>query len=206
MSRWLDWLKRPARTSDAVLEAVIQEPLYGSHTDFKTFYRKGEGVAEDLRGLGCHDMDAFEMELEPFDESKKPALGAPLECICRVSLKENKRLGLGAKLSAEGESAVGETELKMTNYFGNLERISGSVAGTQGQTTYNLSFERPLLIPNDASLFSLFSKKKSLTKKSSKKGKSQPSIKGNYSHFCKLVLTRSLWPSLLVSYTPTSSF
>lgn len=162
VNRWLDWLRRPARTSNKVLETVIQEPLYGAHTDFKSFYRRGESVAQDLGALGCHDMNAFEMELEPFNDEKKPLAGEPLECVCRVSIKENKRIGLGAKLSAEGESAVGETELKMTNYFGSLERISGSVAGTQGQTTYNLSVERPLLIPNDASLFSVFFKKKPL--------------------------------------------
>ena len=161
VNRWLTWLRRPARTSNAVLETVIQEPLYGPHTDFRSFYRRGESVAQDLGALGCHDMSAFELELEPFDENQKPAQGSPLECVCRVSLKENKRLGLGAKLSAEGESAVGETELKMTNYFGSLERISGSVAGTQGQTMYNLSVERPLLIPNEASLLSAVFKKKS---------------------------------------------
>lgn len=167
VDRWLSWLRRPTRTSDAVLEKVIQEPLYGAHTDFKTFYRKGEVVAEDLRVLGCHDMKAFEMELEPFDESKKPAPGAPLECVCRVSIKENERINIGAKLSSEGESAVGETELKLTNHFGHLEKLSGSVAGTQGQTTYNISFEKPLLVPNN---WSPFSKKSS--EDSSKNGMS----------------------------------
>lgn len=142
---WVNWLKRPRRTSDAVLKEVIQEPLYGEHRDFKRFYRRGEDVASDLKVLGCYDMDAFELELEPFDETKKPVRGDPLECVCRVSLKESKRIGLGAKLSAEGESAVGETELKMTNYFGHLEKISGSIAGTQGQTMYHFSVEKPLL-------------------------------------------------------------
>lgn len=145
VGKWLDWLKRPRRTSNAILKEVIQEPLFGEHKDFRELHEKGESVMSDLTALGCHDMDAFEMEVEPFDENVAPAPGEPIECICRVSLKESKRLNLGAKLSAEGESAVGETELKMTNYFGVMERLSGSVAGTQGQTTYNFSVEKPII-------------------------------------------------------------
>ena len=145
LGKWLDWLKRPRRTSESILQEVIEKPLYGSHESFKAFYREGETVLDSLRTLGGFDIDAFEMAIEPFDEQVTRSPGEPVSCLCRVSLKENKRLGLGAKLSAEGESAVGETELKMTNYFGFLERISGSVAGSQGQTMYHLSVEKPVV-------------------------------------------------------------
>jgi len=145
IGKWLDWLKRPRRTSESILQEVIEKPLYGPHESFKSFYREGESVLDSLRTLGCYDIDAFEMAIEPFEDQTSRAPGDPISCICRVSLKENKRLGLGAKLSAEGESAVGETELKMTNYFGFLERISGSVAGAQGQMMYNLSVEKPIV-------------------------------------------------------------
>lgn len=145
MSKWLGWLKRPKRTSDAILKEVIEEPLYGAHKDVYDLNAKGEQVMADLTTLGCHDMDVFDMEISKLDEEKDFIVGEPIEAVCKVTLKESKRLNLGAKLSAEGESAVGETELKMKNYFGRMEEVSGSVAGTQGYTIYNFSVEKPII-------------------------------------------------------------
>lgn len=146
VGQWLDWLRRPKKTSPTILSEVVAEPLYGQYDSFGAFHKKVEDVSEDLATLGLHDMNAFEVDLDTFDaNAPAPAPGQPLECVVKVTLKEKHRLGLSAKLSAEGENAVGETDLTMSNYFGQAEKISGSVAGAQGQTIANLTFERPLL-------------------------------------------------------------
>jgi outer membrane protein insertion porin family len=145
VGKWLDWLRRPNRTNISILEEVIETPLYGKHKDFRELWEKAQTVVDDLTKLGCHEMDKFDMDIDAFDETAKHVVGEPYEVVCRVSLKEKNLLNIGARLSAEGESAGGATELKMRNYFGRLEQISGDVSAAQGQTVFNLTMEKPIV-------------------------------------------------------------
>jgi outer membrane protein assembly factor BamA len=144
VGKWLDWLRRPKRTNIDILVEVLAEPIVGEFPNFDAFRRACTTAAEDLEKLGGPDLSSIGFELRPMP-NETFVEGQPLKCACSIKVPEGKRIGLGAKITAEGEAAVGETELKLSNYFGQLETITGSVSGNLGQTMFNVAMEKPII-------------------------------------------------------------